>query len=142
MWIKPVQPTADIAQAYIIGKNIQFKHAFLKGNPQWFEGVCESLGHYEHDDTAGAYPNHNDRRRWQVKQVLGHLHKDNSFKMKVLWHQDSGETSWIDFNTPALHDPLAIIRYARRKHILGQNPFKTLAYFCLNSAHSKLRMAH
>ena len=53
----------------------------------------------------------------------------------------NGDTSWIDMYAIALQDPIPILHYLRRKHLLGQQIFRSFVNCCSGEAPSHLARA-
>ena len=113
-----------------ISEEEQFKKKFLSTDMDWITKTEGTLPKLE-DSIHEAYEQERSNTwTWPVKKVLRHSQfhtsRGDNTALEVLWDHPSGEKSWIDFYSLALHDPISILKYARKKHIVGQDPFKRL----------------
>jgi len=71
---------------------------------------------------------------WNVKRVLGHRtikrKGTNINQVKAEFADVNKSKAWIDMFALCMMDPLPILRYAKKKHILDAKPFKSLVNYC------------
>ena len=86
-----------------------------------------------------------DNALWHCEQVVGFRaktgKKGTQYEVKCQWKDPNKSKSWVDFYALALQDPIPILRYARKHHLLDQRPFKSLSRYCTGDAPSHLARA-
>ena len=87
-----------------------------------------------------------DEGLWDCTRVEGHRvrHKGSKepiWEVKCRWNDPNKSTSWVDMYALAMQDPVPILRYAQKTHILKQAPFTVLSNYCTGEAPSHLARA-
>ena len=89
--------------------------------------------------------NEEDDNNWKCKEVLEHQIKGRKNKqdieVKCLWNDINQTTSWVDMFALAMQDPIPIIKYSHRKHLMSQSPFNHLIKYCNGEAPSQMAKA-
>ena len=82
---------------------------------------------------------------WDIDIIDGHRQVGPQLKrrteLKCRWKDPNKSGSWVDFNAVLLQDPISIVRYAKRRHILTHKPFKATVNYCLGDSPSHLAKA-
>ena len=108
------------------------------------------MGQLKYIQTVDAIAESNNPKEyqnllWNVDQVIDHCIVHKGTKKKVLvncrFKGTSNVAHWIDMFALAMQDPIPILRYARKKHLLKQDPFNKLVKYCSGDAPSQLARA-
>ncbi|MEM7375824.1 MAG: hypothetical protein AAF587_44960, partial [Bacteroidota bacterium] len=75
---------------------------------------------------------------WNIGEVIDHRVKGGRHEVKCKFKGQPRSTSWLDMYSLALQDPIPILKYAKRKHLLSQAPFSNLSRYCVGDAPSRL----
>ena len=83
-----------------------------------------------------------DNALWNCKRVVQHrqVRKQGRtmYQVKCQWNDPNKALSWVDMNALILQDPIPIVAFARKVHIMDQDPFKNLVSYCTGDAPSHL----
>ena len=82
-----------------------------------------------------------DQRLWNVRRI--HRHKGRHRDIQVLCEfEDPNETkAWVSLFALALQDPIPILKYVKKNHLFGQDPFRMLVNYCTGEATSHMARA-
>ena len=79
---------------------------------------------------------------WNCKHVMKHRQvrrKGRIFhEVKCQWMDPNASLSWINMDALILQDPIPVIMYAKKMHIMDQEPFQQLVNYCSGDAPSYL----
>ena len=79
-----------------------------------------------------------DKSLWEVKRVLRHRGTEKNTEVLCEFNDPNQNKKWVSLFALALQDPIPILEYAKRKHLLKQKPFRFLVNYCSGDAPSQL----
>ena len=91
----------------------------------------------EDQDTYGWYD-----YLWDVIRVLCHREEHNKIEVLCKFKDPNKSTQWVNMFALALQDPVPLIAYARRMHLVDKNTFRMLVNYCTEDAPSDLFRAY
>ena len=83
-----------------------------------------------------------DKSLWDAKRVHRHRVKNQNLEVEVEWNNPAKKSTWVDVFSLALQDPTEILKHAKNKHQLSQQPFKKLALHCVGDSPNNYARAH
>ena len=86
-----------------------------------------------------------DDNNWKCQELLEHRikgrKKKQDIEVKCCWNDINQNTSQMDMFELAIQDPIPIIKYAYRRHLMSQFPFHHLIKYCNGEAASQMAKA-
>ena len=91
-------------------------------------------------DIASAWEEMNltDDSLWNIRNILSHRHRNGKIEVKCKFQDLNQSIAWIDMQALSIQDPIPILKYAQKKHLMTQRPFYALAKYCIGDAPSRL----
>ena len=71
-----------------------------------------------------------------------HKGEHNHIEVLCKFKDPNKSTQWVNMFALALQDPVPIIAYARKMHLVDKNPFRMLINYCTGDAPSDLVRAY
>ena len=79
-----------------------------------------------------------DSELWDVKLVESYWQRKKGAQVKCRWNDPNKSSTWVNLFALALQDPIPILQFARKFHLLDSYPFKFLVKYCAGEAPSNL----
>ena len=77
-----------------------------------------------------------------MSKIHKHRTKKGKVEVKCQWKDPTKSVSWVDMFSLALQDPVPILWYAKKQHLLSTKPFAHLSKYCAGEAKSDLARAY
>ncbi len=78
---------------------------------------------------------------WEVNHISQHRISNGKAEVKCHWNDINKAQSWVNMDSVVLQDPIPVLKYAKKKHLLDQPLFKNLSFYCTGDAPSRLARA-
>ena len=92
--------------------------------------VCDT--YCENEDPMSAWEDSNltNEKLWNVKAILRYQSRGDKYKFKCIFNDLNKSVHWVDMDALVLQDPVPILQFARRNHIINRDPFRKLVAYC------------